>query len=78
MVAFLLVLTHSTKSDSLTEYRRLLTKDQSAIYSGLILMIDVVGVLAQEVPATPSVKISQSSSIIQTTSQELQEPISSL
>ena len=78
MVAFLLVLTHSTKSDSLTEYRRLLTKDQSAIYSGLILMTDVVGVSAQEVLATPSVKTSQSSSIIRTTSQESQELISSL
>ena len=53
-------------------------KDQSAIYSGLILMTDVVGVSAQEVLAIPSVRISQSSSIIRTTSQESQELISSL
>ena len=69
---------HWIRSANLIVFRRLLTRAQSVICSGLILMTDVVGVSAQEVLATPSVKTSRSSSIIRTTSQESQELISSL
>jgi hypothetical protein len=67
-----------TRLDSLTESRRLLMKGQSAIFSGPILMTDVVGVSVQEVLVTLSAKTSQSNSITQTTSQESQELISLL
>ena len=69
---------HSIRSVSLIAFRRLLTRDQSVICSGPILMTDVVGVSIQEVLVTLSAKTSQSNSITQTTSQELQELISLL
>ena len=67
---------HSIRSASLIAFRRLLTRDQSAICSGPILMTDVVGVSLQEVLASPLARVTLNSSIIQITWWESPVPIS--
>ena len=67
---------HLIRSVSFIAFRRLLTRVQFAIYSGLILMTDVVGVSLQEVLATPLARISLNSSITQITWWESPVPIS--
>ena len=64
-VVSLHLLTHSTKSDSSTEYKRSLMKVQSATYCGLIQMIDAAGVSLLVELVTPSDKIFQNNSTMQ-------------
>ena len=67
---------HWIRSANLIVFRRLLTRAQSVICSGLILMTDVVGVSPQEVLVTPLARISLNSSITQITWWESPVPIS--
>ena len=67
MEVFLQVSTLLIKSSNSIESWKYHTRDQFAIFCGLILMIDAVGVSHQEVPDTHLVKISLSNSIIQMT-----------
>ena len=70
-------LTPLIKSVSSIVFKKHLTKDLSAIYSGPTPMIDAVGVFLLAVLATVSVKIFQSSSTTRTTWHVSLAPISS-
>ena len=69
------VLTHWTRSASLIESRRHLTRDPSVIYSGLTLMTGAVGASALVELATASARTSPNSSTTQITWQGSPEHI---